>query len=218
MKINLLTLFSGMLFSGMIILNSCNSEKTAAEWSKVEAPEYFKARFETTKGNFEIESRKEWSPKAVNRLYQLIQSGFYQDMGIFRVVPEFVVQFGIGNDSALNNYWEGDTLVDEPVIKQNQKGVISFARGGKNSRSIQIFINLTDKNSPKLDTIFYNGVTGFPGIAEVTSGMEVIESFYGKYGDELGYKQDSIYTHGNALLKKNYPEIDYIIKSYIIED
>lgn len=205
------------LFFGMILLSSCSNKKPA-EWARTEAPESFKARFETTKGNFEIEANKEWSPHGVNRLYQLIQSGFYQDMAIFRVVPDFVVQFGIGNDSTLNKFWENDTVFDEPVIKKNTRRTISFARGGKNSRGIQIFINLTDKNSPKLDTLNFYNVSGFPGVAVVTEGMDVVDSFFGEYGDELGYKQDSIYTYGNAFLKRNYPEIDYITKAYIIEE
>lgn len=210
----LLAIFTIVLF----MMNSCDSKKTPAEWAGVEAPDYFKARFETTKGDFEIEAKKEWSPQAVNRLYQLIQSGFYEDMGIFRVVPDFVVQFGISNDSSLNNYWENNPVTDEPVIKKNTRGTMAFARGGVNSRSNQIFINLTNDNSPKLDTIFYSGVTGFPGVAEVTKGMDVVDLFFGEYGDELGYRQDEIYTGGNTFLKNNYPEIDYIIKSYIIEE
>jgi cyclophilin family peptidyl-prolyl cis-trans isomerase len=153
----------------------------------------------------------------VDRLYQLIQSGFYHDMALFRVVPGFVVQFGISNDSTLNKFWESDSIPDEPVIKKNTKGTVSFARDGQHTRSIQIFINLGD-NSPRLDTIFYGGVLGFPGIAEVTEGMDVVQSFYWKYGNKLGRKQDSIYAHGNDFLRRNYPEIDYIIKSYIIEN
>ena len=199
-----------------VFIQSCAS-KTTKEWMNEEAPDHFKARFETTKGNFEIEAKKSWSPLAVNRLYQLIQSGFYEDMGIFRVVPGFVIQFGIANDSILNSVWEKYPVKDEVVLKKNTRGTIAFARDGVDSRSIQIFINLSDNNSPKLDTIFYNDVTGFPGIAQVSMGMEVVDSFYGEYGDELGYKQDSIYSRGNAFLKANYPKIDYIKRAYIID-
>lgn len=204
-----------VLFMSTLFFNSC-SNKTDAEWAKTEAPEYFKAKFETTKGDFVIEAKKEWSPFAVTRLYQLIESGFYDGAALFRVVPGFVVQFGIHNDSTLNNFWNERTFIDEPVIKTNKRGTIAFARAGKETRTTQIFINLSD-NSPKLDTLFWGGVTGFPGIAQVISGMDVVDLFYDEYGDELGYKQDSIEQRGYDFLERNYPEIDYIRNAYIVE-
>lgn len=205
-----------LIVVGLVVLQSCNN-KTPEEWLEIEAPEYFKARFETTKGNFEIEVKKEWSPLAADRLYQLIESGFYNNAALFRVVPDFVVQFGIHNDSSLNNFWNKQTFVDEAVIKKNTRGTVSFARAGKETRTTQIFINLSDANSPKLDTIFYGDVLGFPGVGQVISGMEVVDAFYGEYGNELGYKQDSIQEKGYVFLQKNYPELDYIHKAYIIE-
>jgi cyclophilin family peptidyl-prolyl cis-trans isomerase len=210
------TLFPFLLFIGIIIGTCSCTSKTPADWAEEKAPEHFKARFETTKGNFEIEAERAWSPLAVDRLYQLIGSGFYDGTALFRVVPGFVVQFGIHNDSTLNNFWNKRTFADEAVKKINEQGSVAFARDGKETRTAQIFINLKN-NSPRLDTLSWNGVTGFPGIAQVTSGMEVVESFYGEYGDELGYKQDSIEQRGYDFLKRNYPEIDYIIKAYIVE-
>lgn len=204
-------------FIALIFFHSC-STKTTAEWAETQAPAYFKARFETTQGNFQIEAKREWSPLAVDRLYQLIQSGFYDSTALFRVVPGFVVQFGISNDSLLNKFWNQRTFIDEPVIKTNNRGTIAFARDGEQTRTTQIFINLHDRNSPKLDTIHYGGVTGFPGIAEVVEGMEVVDSFYGDYGDELGYKQDSIEQKGYGFLNRNYPKVDFITKAYVIEE
>jgi cyclophilin family peptidyl-prolyl cis-trans isomerase len=200
----------------LLVANSC-SVKSPEEWAETKAPETFKARFETTKGVFKIEAKREWSPLAVDRLYQLIGSGFYDGAALFRVVPGFVVQFGIHNDSTLNNFWNERTFADEPVKKTNEMGTIAFARDGLETRTTQIFINLRN-NSPRLDTLFWNDVTGFPGIAQVISGMEVVESFYAEYGDELGYKQDSIEQRGYEFLERNYPEIDYITKAYIIEE
>lgn len=206
-----------IFLSGIIILSSCSSKKTPAEWVKIEAPEYFKARFETTKGNFEIEAKREWSPLAVDRLYQLIQSGFFDGAALFRVVPGFVVQFGIHNDSSLNTFWNKHTFEDEAVVKANTRGSIAFARGGVKTRTTQIFINLSN-NSPKLDTIHYSGVTGFPGIGQVTAGMDVVDIFFDQYGDELGYKQDSIEQRGYDFLSRKYSRVDYINKAYIISE
>jgi len=92
---------------------------------------------------------------------------------------------------------------------------ISFARGGKESRTTQIFINM--KNNPRLDKLDYEGVAGFPVIAKITNGMENVKKFYADYGPKAAHRQDSIYTKGNNFLKRNFPELDYITKAYIIK-
>ncbi len=202
----------------VVILTSvvaCSQKVFKEKWTKEKAPEYFKARFETSQGNFDIEAKREWSPQGVDRLYQLIKSGFYTDIAVFRVVPDFVAQFGIHNDSLVNSGWKEYKIDDEPVVMKNNKGTISFARGGVKTRTTQIFINLKDNN--RLDDIDYSGVKGFPVIAKVTSGMDNVLKFYGEYGDKLGFRQDSIQKYGNKFIKKNYPEIDFIKTAYIIE-
>lgn len=212
MKIITLKHVSSFLFIAVLLL-SCRP-RFKSTWTQEEAPAYFTARFETTKGNFEIESRKEWSPLAVNRLYQLIKHGYFADMAIYRVIPDFVAQFGIHNDSIVFNAWETSEVADEPVLKTNTKGTLSFARGGPKSRTTNLFINLQN-NSPRLDTISFMKVKGFPVVAEVISGFDVVESFYNGYSADLDTKQDSIGLQGNAYLKKNYPKLDYIHKAYI---
>ena len=202
-----------ILFTSMIF--SC-SPTFKTKWTEEEAPPYFRARFETTKGIFDIEAKREWSPQGVDRLYQLIKRGFYTDIAIYRVVPDFVAQFGISNDSTLNEAWQSIRIADEPVVKTNTEGTIAFARGGPRSRTTQIFVNLKS-NSPRLDNLDYSGVKGFPVIAEITSGMDVVLSFYDEYGDVHGRKQDSIRKFGNEWLRENYPEIDYILKAYILK-
>jgi len=198
-----------------LLLLSCSKKIFNEKWTKEQAPKYFKARFETTQGNFDIEAKREWSPQGVDRLYQLIKSGFYTDIAIYRVVPRFVAQFGISDHKVLNDNWRHYKLDDETVIKSNNEMSISFARGGKKSRSTQIFINL--KNNARLDKLDYGGVKGFPVIAQVTKGKENIKKFYNGYGEKPGRKQDSISLYGNDFLKRKYPKIDYITKAYIIK-
>lgn len=204
-----------LAFALLFTLFSCSEKVFKEKWTKQKAPTSFKARFETTQGNFDIEAKREWSPEGVDRLYQLIKSEFYTDVPIFRVVPNFVAQFGIHNDSILNRSWAEYKISDEPVIEKNFKGTISFARGGPKTRTTQIFINLKDNN--RLDKIDYSGVKGFPVIAKVTSGMENVMKLYGGYGDELGFKQDSIQKYGNDFIKRKYPKVDFIYKAYIIK-
>ncbi len=199
----------------LLLLTSCSQKLFKEKWTKQEAPKVFKARFETTKGNFEIEAHREWSPKAVDRLYQLISNDFYTDIALFRVVPNFVVQFGIHNDSSINKSWRKHKVPDEPILKGNLEGTISFARGGKEDRTTQIFINLKDNS--RLDTLFYSGVKGFPVIARVTKGMKVVKSFYSGYKEKPSNKQPLIEKHGNDYLKNNFPKLDYIKKAYLVK-
>ncbi len=198
----------------LVLLASCASSNFKEKWLAEESPNTFKARFETTQGNFDIVAHRAWSPKGVDRLYQMIKHEYYNDVAIFRVVPKFVAQFGIHNDSLMNKNW-GNGVKDEPVLAKNKAMTISFARGGVNSRSNQIFINL--KDNYRLDKLKYSGVTGFPVIAKVTKGKENVLKFYGGYGDKLGFKQDSITKFGNKFLREKFPKVDYIIKAYILK-
>ena len=200
-----------------IVLNnilSCSKKIFKEKWTKEEAPEYIKARFETTQGNFDIEAKRAWSPEGVDRLYQLIKNEFYTDIAIFRVLPGFVAQFGIHNDSLINASWRKFKIDDEEVIESNDFMTISFARGGVKTRTTQIFINL--KNNKRLDALAYSGVKGFPVIAKVIAGKDNILQFYDGYGDRLGMRQDSLNRYGNTFIRTNYPEIDFIKKAYIL--
>jgi cyclophilin family peptidyl-prolyl cis-trans isomerase len=196
-----------------ILIVSCSPKIFNAKWTEKQAPDHFKARFETTQGNFDIEAYRKWSPQGVDRLYQLIKNDFYTDIGIFRVIPKFVVQFGINSDSILNRSWKKYKISDEPVLQNNDSMAISFARGSINSRTTQIFINVKDNH--RLDTLNYGGVKGFPVIAKLTNGMEIVHKFYSTKDNVPN--QDSINKYGNAYLKRNYPDLDYINKAYILK-
>jgi peptidyl-prolyl cis-trans isomerase A (cyclophilin A) len=180
-----------------------------------QAPDSFLVRFETTKGNFTAVSKRSWSPKAVDRFYQLVRSHYYDANAIFRVQTGYVAQFGISNDSLQNNFWDNHKVADEPVIEKNKLGAISFARGGPETRTTQLFINLHD--NAKLDTIVAAGVTGYPVIARIKEGLDVLPLWYGGYGFEPAQKQDSISHFGNTYLKKRYPLVDYILKVELVK-
>jgi cyclophilin family peptidyl-prolyl cis-trans isomerase len=174
------------------------------------APDTFRAVMVTTKGEIVIEAYRAWSPQGVDRLYQLITSGFYSDNCIFRVQPEYVVQFGISNNAETNFFWDKRPIPDEPVFGHNLKGVISYARDGKNSRTAQLFINM--KDNFKLDTVDYNGLRGFPPIARIIKGFEVAEAFNSTYGFEPANHQDSVMVKGNAYWEEKFPGLDYLLE------
>lgn len=172
------------------------------------APDTFQAVFITTKGEFTIEACRNWSPQGVDRLYQLITSGFYTNNCIFRVQPEYVVQFGISDNSGANFFWDKNPVEDEPVIGNNLQGVVSYARDGAKTRTAQIFINM--KDNFKLDTVDYNGLRGFPPIARIIGGFEVVRAFNSTYGFEPANHQDSVMVQGNSYWEKQFPGLDYI--------
>lgn len=192
----------------------CTRQQFNSSLLSQQAPDVFKARFETTKGDFEIEAYRDWSPLAVDRLYQLIKSGYYTNVPIYRLVPNYVVQWG-GIDSNINKKWEAHKIPDEPVKRSNEKGIMSFARDGAESRDYTLFINLKD-NHPRLDTIMVKGVQGYPPIARVTKGFEIVSTFfYYDWRTEVAPKLDTA-KNLPALFARDFPKLGRIKKAYLI--
>jgi peptidyl-prolyl cis-trans isomerase A (cyclophilin A) len=171
------------------------------------APETFKARFETTKGAFVVEVHREWSPRGADRFYNLVKNGYYDGVKFFRAVPNFVVQWGIHGDPAIATKWLQATIPDDPVKQSNTRGFITYAMGGANSRSVQVFVNLAD--NARLDAL------GFAPFGKVTEGMDVVDKLHNGYADGLTKLQGRIAAEGNAFLEKTYPQLDAIKKATI---
>ncbi len=170
------------------------------------APDRFRVVVETTAGAFQVEAHRSWSPAGVDRLHYLARHGYYDGACFFRVVDGFVAQFGLAAAPRVSAAWADRGLPDEPVRRSNTRGRIAFARSGPQSRTTQLFINLAD--NPKLDTLAYNGVTGFPPIGEVVAGMDVVDQLHAGYGEAP--RQDSIRATGNAYLERHFPRLDCI--------
>jgi cyclophilin family peptidyl-prolyl cis-trans isomerase len=184
------------------------------------APDSFDVYVETTRGPFVIRARRAWSPLGVDRFHYLVRHGFYDGARFFRVVRGFVAQFGLPGRPPLDSLWQARRLPDEPVRATNRRGTVAYARGGPNTRSIQLYVNLVD-NTPRLDTL---NTIGFPPIGEVLIGMaEVVDSLYAGYGgtreDRLpGPSQDSIRVGGNAYLDRHFPLLDRILQARIVRE
>jgi peptidyl-prolyl cis-trans isomerase A (cyclophilin A) len=204
--------FSFICFSTIALFGQMKADSAIL---KMTAPEIFKIRVQTTKGTLLIEATRSWSPAGVDRLYQLVRTGFYNNNSIFRVQTGYVVQFGISDNKMNNDFWEMHPIPDEPVKASNLRGTISYARDGANSRTAQLFINL--KDNFKLDTVNYNGLRGFPPVAKIIDGFNVVGSFYSGYGFEPANHQDSITVRGNAYVKSHFPEVDYILSVEVVE-
>ncbi|MBC7937481.1 MAG: peptidylprolyl isomerase [Rhizobacter sp.] len=196
----------------MCILAACSQPTFRYAWTKEKAPASYVARFETSKGNFDVEIQRSSSPQGADRFYQLLRHHYFDRVLFYRAVPGFVVQFG-NIDTTLTQKWEKYKLLDEPVIKGNTKGSISFARAGKESRGTHLFINLVD--NPRLDTMQYAGVTGFPTFGQVINGMETVESIYNGYSNSTMEVSDSLGADKRKFLAL-FPKLDAVVKAYII--
>lgn len=197
----------------IIFIVSCSSSKFKSSWTKTQAPELFTTKFRTSKGDFDVAVERKLSPKAVDRFYQLVKTRYFDNILFYRVNPGFVAQFG-SNDSIIYTAWNSHKIPDEPVLQGNDKGTLSFARGGKETRGTDLFINLNDNN--RLDTLNYNNVTGFPTFGKVIKGIEVLEALYDGYADSTMDNLDVMYKDLGAFIKK-YPKLDTIYNVELVK-
>lgn len=197
-----------------IVFTACSKPVFKSSWATERSPETFKARFETSKGSFDLQITREYSPLAVDRFYQLLKHRLYDNTLFYRVPPNYVAQFGIW-DTAVLRKWKAFKVPDEKVILSNSRGTIAFARGGKDNRGTALFINLKD-NTPRLDTIMANGVRGYPPFGKVIRGMEVVDSLYSGYGDTVFKQEGNMYRNHSQFLD-SFPKLDLISKAYILK-
>jgi peptidyl-prolyl cis-trans isomerase A (cyclophilin A) len=170
---------------------------------KAKAPEQYKVKFVTTRGEFTLAVTRAWAPLGADRFYNLVRHHFYDNASIFRVVPNFVAQFGISAYPAVTTAWKGTDIKDDPVTQSNKRGYITFATSGPNTRTTQVFINFKDNS--RLDGI---GFAPF-GVVE-GDGMKVVDMFYDQYGDNAGPDQGKIETQGKPYIDKGWPKLDTI--------
>jgi peptidyl-prolyl cis-trans isomerase A (cyclophilin A) len=179
-----------------------------------QAPDVFLASFTTTKGDFVVEAHRSWAPYAADRFYNLVRLGFYDDTRFFRAIPDFMVQFGIPGDPEVAAKWQRATIPDDPVTQSNLRGFVTFAQTGRpNSRTTQIFVCY--ENHAQLDG------GGFSPFAKIARGMDVLDALYKGYGEGApkgeGPSQDRIQSEGNAYLDREFPRLDRILSSRIVQ-
>jgi peptidyl-prolyl cis-trans isomerase A (cyclophilin A) len=169
---------------------------------KARAPEVFEATFDTTKGTFVVQVTRAWAPFGADRFYNLVKHGFFNGDPFFRVVPGFVVQFGLTGNKEVNHAWENASIKDDKVTQSNVPGMLVFAATSQpNSRSTQLFINLGN-NSSSLDP------QGFAPFGKIISGMDVVQGIYSGYGEQPD--QGRITDEGGAYFLKAFPKMDLI--------
>jgi peptidyl-prolyl cis-trans isomerase A (cyclophilin A) len=202
-----------VLAAAAAFLTSCGG-KPAAETEVIpkQAPEICRYAFDTTRGLFVVEVTRSWAPRGADRFHELVLKRIYDGARFFRVVPRFVVQFGLKGDPATDRYWSTMYIPDDPVTQNNVRGTLSFAMAGAATRTTQVFINLQDNLG--LDKM------GFAPFGKVVSGMEVVDQLFKQYGDAppsgVGPEQGRIKDEGNDYLDRFFPRLDSIKSAKVL--
>jgi len=170
------------------------------------APEKFQVKFETSKGTFLVDVTRAWSPNGADRFYNLIKNSLYNDCRFFRVVENFMVQFGINGDPNISKAWRTANIPDDRPNQSNKRGFITFATAGPNTRTTQLFINFADNS--------FLDKQGFTPFGKVVKGMDVVDSINSEYGEQPN--QGLIQAQGNAYLEKSFPNLDFIQSATIV--
>jgi peptidyl-prolyl cis-trans isomerase A (cyclophilin A) len=177
------------------------------------APERFTVNLQTARGELHVDVRRSWAPHGADRIYNLVRAGYFDDTAFFRVIEGFIAQVGISGIPEVNRAWRGAAIDDDPVAQSNARGTISFAAAGKNTRTTQIFINLSD--NPQLDAM------GFAPFGRVRE-LDLAQKLYAGYGEGApaghGPLQARIQREGNAYLKGSFPELDFIQHATISDE
>ena len=185
-------------------------------WKSAEEPRDEKVVLETTKGRIVLQLHADWAPNGVAHFIELVKAGVYDGAPVFRCMHDFMVQFGVPADPELARTWLDRRIERDTVRQSNKRGIVAYAMAGHpDTRSCQIFINYQDRNSFLDDQ-------GFAPFAEVIEGMEVADSFHEISDAQFrskGLQQSIISTKGGLeRFKEAFPEADYILRAYILED
>ncbi len=169
------------------------------------APEVYRAKFTSTKGDFVIEVTRKWAPLAADRFYTLLKEDYYPGSPVYRVQPGFVVQWGISNSTRKSAKWNQEYMEDEPRTQSNTRGTVAFATSGPGSRTMQVFVNMGN-NTPL-------NAQGFAPFGRVVSGMDVLAKMT-SYGDQVD--QGRLMREGGTYVEMFFPKMDRIEKTELL--
>jgi len=194
------------LLAASLAVPAIAQEKSTATAAGTTVPETYRVKFETSCGDFVVEVQRKWAPKGADRFHELVTAGYYDECRFFRVVPGFVVQWGMNGDPAVYAKWKDNEITDDPVVQSNLTGFVTFATKGENTRTCQLFINTADNQ--RLDDL------GFAPFGKVVEGLDVVKKINAEYGQKPN--QLLIQEQGNEYLKKQFPALDYIKKASVV--
>ncbi len=177
------------------------------------APNVFHVKFETTAGDFVIETHRDWAPHGADRFYNLVQAKYFDDSRFFRVVAGKWVQFGIAGDPKVALKWRHRTIQDDLARQSNTPGFVAFAFTKPGTRSTEMYINLGNNSG--------QDAQGFAPFGKVVEGMDVVEKLYSGYGENSGGgmragHQDRMFEEGKTYLDREFPKLDKLIRARIV--
>jgi cyclophilin family peptidyl-prolyl cis-trans isomerase len=172
------------------------------------APDVCQILFDTSKGPMTVEMTRAWSPHGVDRFYNLVRHGYYDEARVFRIRAGQWAQFGVAADPEVATIWRTRTIPDDPRVVSNARGTLAYAFKDPNGRTTQVFINLRD-NAATHDS------EPFVPFARIIKGLEVADALNAEYGEKAGGgiragRQDQLFAEGNKFLIREFPKLDYI--------
>jgi peptidyl-prolyl cis-trans isomerase A (cyclophilin A) len=179
------------------------------------APDAFRVKLETTKGEVVILVNRSWAPNGADRFFNLVKIGYYDDVAFYRVIRGFMAQCGFNGDPDVSRVWSNAQIPDDPVIQANTRGMVTFAQpSAPNARTTQFFVNFGDNT-------YLKDHGAFAPFGKVLSGMDVMDSIYAGYGEGAprgkGPSQPRVAREGNSYLREGYPQLDYIKRATIVD-
>jgi cyclophilin family peptidyl-prolyl cis-trans isomerase len=165
-----------------------------------QAPEKFKVKFETAKGDFVVEVTKAWAPLGAERLYNLVKIGYYTDVAFYKV-DGATAEFGISGNPEVSAAWHESAIKDDPPKQPNERGYVAFAKSRPNARWAPLVVHL--KSNRELDQV------GYAPIGKIVQGMNVIDGLK-KADPSTSPDAAKVQAGGNTYLKASFPQLDYV--------
>ncbi len=200
-----------LFIAGALLVAGCTADPAPESQSdgneEAAKPAVFTVKFETSKGDILVEVHPDWAPIGAAHFRKLVETGYFDGCRFFRVVPNFVVQFGLNGDPTITRNYTLRSLQDDPVLTTNARGTLVYATAGANTRTTQLFINLKDNSRLDAD--------GFSPFGVVTKGMDLVDQINAEYGGSPD--QGRIKDEGNAYLESYFPRLDYIKMATVVK-
>lgn len=195
----------------------------------------------SSSGTLVLETYEDWAPVGVQRFWELVENNnnhrapdntkqqhpesFYTETRFFRVLPNFVAQWGIAADPRTHAQWQHNPIPDEQFTTtdaaasrpSNTQYTVAFATSGADSRTTQLFINLKDNAHLDRERAKTNGNFLFAPIGKIVQGHDtVLPRIYSEYREQPN--QGKIVQRGNAYLETEFPLLTYIANVRILPD
>jgi len=165
-----------------------------------QAPEKFKVKFSTDKGDFVVEVNRAWAPLGAERLYNLVKIGYYTDVAFYKVDGS-TAEFGISGNPEVSAAWHESAIKDDPPKQPNDRGYVAFAKARPNARWGPLVIHL--KANRDLDQV------GYAPVGRIIQGMNVIDALK-RVESSAAPEAAKVQTGGNTYLKATFPQLDYV--------